>query len=80
MHELQDVPFDYVVTVCDHAHKSRPLFFGQTKIARVCCDDPPQLTRSTGTEAEALRHYRPVRDEIRSFAERLPEALELAEP
>ena len=26
--ELQSVPFDYVVTVCDHAHETCPLFHG----------------------------------------------------
>ena len=30
--ELQQIPFDYVVTVCDHAHESCPLFPGNTKV------------------------------------------------
>src|SRR6266699_648574 len=29
--ELQAIPFDFVVTVCDHAHETCPLFPGQTK-------------------------------------------------
>jgi len=38
-------------------------------------DDPPALAKGAKTEAEALGHYRWVRDEIRAFVERLPEAL-----
>src|SRR5512146_401298 len=30
--EVRDVPFDYVVTVCDRARKSCPLFPGRTKV------------------------------------------------
>ena len=32
---LLDVPFDYVVTVCDDAHESCPVFPGRTKIVHV---------------------------------------------
>ena len=76
--EVEDVPFDYVVTVCDHAYKNCPLFLGRggkTKIVHVGFDDPPRLARDAKSEEEALAHYRRVRDEIRSFVEQLPEAL-----
>ncbi len=73
--ELKAVPFDYVVTVCDHAHESCPLFPGRTKVVHVGFDDPPRLARAAKTEQEALGHYRRVRDEIRALVERLPEAL-----
>ena len=75
--ELKDVSFDYVVTVCDHAHESCPLFPDQTKVVHVGFDDPPRLARDARTEEEALGHYRRVRDEIRAFIERLPEMLGL---
>jgi len=74
--ELRDVPLDYVVTVCDHAHESCPLFPGRTKVIHVGFDDPPRLARDARTEEEALGHYRRARDEIRAFVERLPGALE----
>lgn len=74
--ELKDVAFDYVVTVCDHAHESCPLFPGGTKVVHVGFDDPPRLARDAKTEAEALGHYRRVRDEIRAFVEKLPTNLE----
>ena len=69
--ELKDVPLDYVVTVCDQANESCPLFPGKTKIIHVGFDDPPRLAKDAKTEEEALGHYRRVRDEIRHFIERL---------
>lgn len=74
--ELAGIEFDYVVTVCDRANESCPLFPGKTKIVHVGFDDPPRLAASARTEEEALNHYRRVRDEIRAFVETLPEALE----
>ncbi len=73
--ELKDVVFDYVVTVCDNAAASCPLFPGKTKVIRHSFDDPPRLAKSATTDEEALSHYRRVRDEIRAFVEGLPEAL-----
>ena len=73
--ELINVPFDYVVTVCDHANESCPVFPGKVKRIHVSFDDPPRLAANARTEEEALAHYRRVRDEIRAFVERLPEAL-----
>ncbi len=78
--ELPDVPFDYVVTVCDRAHESCPLFPGRTRVVHAGFDDPPRLARDARTEEEALGYYRRVRDEIRALVERLPEALEAGEP
>jgi len=73
--ELKDVPFDYVVTVCDHANETCPIFPGKTKVVHVGFDDPPMLAKDAKTEEEAMRHYRRVRDEIRNFVGRLPEFL-----
>jgi arsenate reductase len=67
--DLKAVPFDYVVTVCDHAHETCPLFSGKTKIVHVGFDDPPRLEKNAKTEDEALGHYRRIRDEIRDFIE-----------
>ena len=73
--ELKDVPLDYVVTVCDHAHESCPLFPGDTKIVHVGFDDPPRLAKKAASEEAALDCYRRVRDEIRAFTETLPGSL-----
>lgn len=77
--ELSDTQFDYVITVCDSAHESCPLFPGKTKVVHVGFDDPPRLATDAKTEEEALAHYRRVRDEIRAFVETLPGGLEETE-
>jgi arsenate reductase len=74
--ELKDVEFDYVVTVCDNAHESCPLFSGRTKIVHVGFQDPPRMAKDVKTDEEKLNCYRRVRDEIRKFVERLPKVLE----
>ena len=73
--EFRDVELDHVITVCGHAHESCPVFPGKTQVTHVGFDDPPRLAKEAATEDEALNHYRRVRDEIRIFVERLPEAL-----
>jgi len=73
--ELSEVPFDYVVTVCDHAHESCPVFPGKTRIVHVGFDDPPQLAKTATSEEAALGCYRRVRDEIRAFVQTLPDSL-----
>lgn len=67
--------FDYVVTVCNNADEQCPLYPGKTKVIHVGFDDPPKLAANAKTEDKALSHYRRVRDEIKTFVERLPEAL-----
>ncbi len=74
--ELEGIEFDYVVTVCDNAHESCPLFPGKTKVLHKGFDDPPRLAKDAATEEEGLSHYRRVRDEIRKFVESLPDSLE----
>lgn len=78
--DLPTQDFDYVVTVCDHAHESCPLFPGKTQVVHAGFDDPPRLAREASTEAEALSHYRRVRDEIKAFVETLPDALSSTTP
>lgn len=70
--ELRDVDPDWVVTVCDHAHETCPVFPGAVKRLHVGFDDPPRLAADAATEDEALAHFRRVRDEIRAFVENLP--------
>lgn len=73
--ELRDVPFDYIVSVCDVADEACPVFPGKTRKVRVPFPDPPKLAKTARTEQEALSHYRRVRDQIRAFVETLPGAL-----
>ena len=75
--EVLEVPFDVVVTVCDHANEHCPIFPRPVRRVHVGFDDPPRLAKSARTEEEALGHYRRVRDQIRDFIERLPHSLEV---
>ena len=52
--ELRGIRFDYVVTVCDHAHEHCPVFPGKFKVVHVAFDDPPRLAASAQTEEERL--------------------------
>lgn len=74
--DLPELTFDYVVTVCDSAHEACPFFPNARKIIHIGFPDPPQLAKNASSEEEALEHYRRVRDEIRSFVEKLPDVLE----
>ncbi len=58
-----DQEFDYVITVCDHANETCPMFTG-TVIHRLHMgfEDP---AAATGTDAEVLKQFRTVRDQIR---------------
>jgi arsenate reductase len=73
--ELRDVGFDVVVTVCDNARESCPVFPGSTRVVHVGFDDPPHLARNTENEEQALEIYRRVRDEIRDFVRTLPDSV-----
>ena len=69
VNDLADVAFDYVVTVCDHANETCPIFPGKTRGIHVGFDDPPRLAKDAKSEEEALAPYRRVRDEIKRFVE-----------
>jgi len=69
--ELKDVEFDLVVTVCDNAVKSCPVFLGGARVIHHGFDDPPRLAKGEETEEGRLLHYRRVRDEIKEFVEQL---------
>ncbi len=73
--ELGPVQFDVVVTVCSDADERCPTLPGGPRVVHVGFDDPPRLAAGAATPEEARSHYRRVRDEIRAFIERLPEAL-----
>jgi arsenate reductase len=74
--DVLDIPFDYVITVCDHARESCPIFPGPVKKIHKSFDDPPALAKFAKSEEDVLASYRRVRDEIRRFVELLPGSLE----
>ena len=73
--DLASQKFDYVITVCDHAHESCPLFSGNAQVIHRGFDDPPLLAADACSDDEALGHYRRVRDKIRDFIMTLPASL-----
>ncbi len=73
--DLRGQVFDYVITVCDDARESCPVFPGAAQVAHVGFEDPPRLAEAAATEQEALAHYRRVRDEIGRFVASLPDSL-----
>jgi len=55
--------FDYVITVCDNAKETCPVFIGKVgKQLHIGFEDPAE---ATGTEEEILSVFRKVRDEIK---------------
>ena len=77
--ELKQINFDVVITVCDHAHESCPLFSAQTTRVHAGFADPPRLAREIaeagGDEEAQIGCYRQVRDEIKAYIELLPALL-----
>ena len=70
--DLAGIDFDWVITVCDSAKESCPVFPGAVRRLHVDFNDPPRLAANAASETEALGHYRRVRDEIRAFVASLP--------
>jgi arsenate reductase len=62
--ELARRSFDYVLTVCDNAKESCPIFPGATSRVHRSFEDPAAFD---GTERERLVLFRRVRDEIRQY-------------
>lgn len=55
--------FDYVITVCDHAKETCPVFPGKAQRIHQNFEDPPAL--GVGSDEYRLDIFRRVRDEIR---------------
>jgi arsenate reductase len=72
VHEMEEKEFDFVITVCGHAHESCPYFPAKTRIIHRGFDDPPFLAKNERNEEDKLKHYRRVRDEIREYVLTLP--------
>lgn len=68
MDEFASQAFDFVITLCDSANETCPLFFGGVRRAHLGFDDP---AKAEGTEEEKLAVFRRVRDEIRNQVEAL---------
>lgn len=60
--EFRDKEFDYVLTVCDNAAETCPVFPGRAERFHWSFDDP---AHAAGSDEEVLSVFRRVRDEIR---------------
>jgi arsenate reductase (thioredoxin) len=62
--EYFDVPFDYVITVCDNAKENCPFFPSKAQRFHYNFSDP---AKAIGTQEEILQEFRKVRDEIKTY-------------
>ena len=61
--DVMDLPWDYVITVCDDAREHCPFMPGSAKRLHWSFKDP---SRATGDETQRLVEFRGVRDQIRN--------------
>jgi len=66
LEEFAGQPFDHVITLCNDANETCPVFFGGVKRAHIGFEDP---ARATGSEEENLNGFRRIRDDIRKTIE-----------
>ena len=66
--EFDGHKFEYVISVCDSARESCPVFFGGAERLHHSFDDPAALD---GSEEERLNLFRRVRDELRGYLREL---------
>jgi arsenate reductase len=61
VNEFAGVRFDYVITVCDRARETCPIFPGARTVLHWSFDDP---AAAQGPDEEQRKEFRRVRDEI----------------
>lgn len=61
--EFVNEEFDFVITLCDHAAESCPIFFGGVQRIHMGFPNP---TAISGSDEERLMAFRKVRDQIRT--------------
>jgi arsenate reductase len=64
--EYFDIPFDYVITVCDNAKERCPFFPTQAQRFHHNFPDP---AKAVGTNEEVLAEFRKVRELIKSYCQ-----------
>lgn len=70
--EFDGQRFDYVITVCDNAKESCPVFMGAVKRLHHSFEDPPPP--SIGSDEERMAIFRKVRDELRAYLKQFASA------
>ena len=69
--EFAGQDFDYVLTVCDNAKESCPVFFGKATRLHHGFNDPAAVE---GSDEKRLGAFRKVRDELRVYLKRFPQS------
>jgi len=64
--EFERQSFDYVITLCEKANETCPLFFGGVRRAHLGFEDPAAVA---GSDEDVLMAFRRVRDRIRRDVE-----------
>ena len=67
--EFSGQTFDYVLTVCDNAKESCPIFPGKTVPVHQNFEDPAAIQ---GSQEDRIALFRRVRDEVREYLKTLP--------
>lgn len=67
--EFQGQSFDYVLTVCDNANESCPIYPGHGNRMHHSFEDPAAVQ---GSDEERFAAFRKVRDQIREYFRSLP--------
>lgn len=67
--EFAGQPFDYVLTVCDNARESCPVYPARTKHLHESFEDPAAVK---GSEQERMAAFRRVRDQLMSYLRNFP--------
>ena len=70
INEFLEISFDYMITVCDHAHENCPYIPGESIRIHQNFTDPSKIT---GTEEEIANSFRKTRTEIKKFSEKFIE-------
>lgn len=65
INEYQDISFDYVITVCDHAREVCPFFPSGAEKFHYNFPDP---AKATGTAADIAAEFDRVRDMIKQYS------------
>ena len=68
--EFAGQDFDFVITVCDNAKQSCPIYVAKTKRIHWSIEDPAAVQ---GSEEEILAAFRRIRDELRLRLQRFAE-------
>ena len=70
--EYQEIDFDFVITVCDHAKERCPIFPSKAQKIHHNFPDP---AKATGSEEQIMASFKNTRNLVRSFCKDFVEGL-----